>query len=103
MGAGGSDRRPLRVGRHGVQSVQVFPDGGGVRRAQPHPDGGGRAAPPVTREVSGPAVPAKAALIQIGACGVCGTDLHIYLWDDWSQRTIKPGLVIGHEFVQAVI
>src|SRR3546814_3165007 len=30
---------------------------------------------------------------------MCGTDLHIYLWDEWSQRTIRPGLVIGHEFV----
>ena len=37
----------------------------------------GPGAPPVIREVPKPQVPKKAALIQIGACGVCGTDLHI--------------------------
>ena len=38
-------------------------------------------------------------LIKLEKTAICGTDLHIYLWDEWSQRTIKPGLVIGHEFV----
>lgn len=38
-------------------------------------------------------------LIQVEKTAICGTDLHIYKWDDWSQRTIKPPLVIGHEFV----
>jgi threonine 3-dehydrogenase len=38
-------------------------------------------------------------LIRVEKAAICGTDLHIYLWDEWSQRTIEPGLVIGHEFV----
>src|SRR5262245_50301134 len=38
-------------------------------------------------------------LIKLEKTAICGTDLHIYLWDEWSQRTIKPGLTIGHEFV----
>ena len=38
-------------------------------------------------------------LIQVEKTAICGTDLHIYKWDDWSQATIRPGLVIGHEFV----
>ncbi len=38
-------------------------------------------------------------LVRVEKTAICGTDLHIYLWDDWSQRTIRPGLVIGHEFV----
>ena len=38
-------------------------------------------------------------LIRLEKTAICGTDVHIYNWDDWSQRTIKPGLVIGHEFV----
>jgi threonine 3-dehydrogenase len=38
-------------------------------------------------------------LIKVEKTAICGTDLHIYLWDEWSQRTINPGLVIGHEFV----
>jgi len=41
-------------------------------------------------------------LIKLEKTAICGTDLHIYLWDDWAQRTIKPGLVIGHEFVGIV-
>src|SRR3546814_5545681 len=38
-------------------------------------------------------------LVKVEKTAICGTDLHIYLWDEWSQRTIRPGLVIGHEFV----
>jgi threonine 3-dehydrogenase len=33
---------------------------------------------------------------------VCGTDLHIYRWDDWAQKTIPVPLIIGHEFVGEV-
>lgn len=38
-------------------------------------------------------------LIRLEKTAICGTDLHIYNWDDWARRTITPGLVIGHEFV----
>jgi threonine 3-dehydrogenase len=38
-------------------------------------------------------------LIKIKKTAICGTDLHIYNWDEWSQRTIKTPMVIGHEFV----
>ncbi len=38
-------------------------------------------------------------LIKLEKTAICGTDLHIYKWDKWAQRTIQPGLVIGHEFV----
>ena len=38
-------------------------------------------------------------LIRVEKTAICGTDLHIYKWDEWSRRTIQPGLVIGHEFV----
>jgi len=38
-------------------------------------------------------------LIKILKTAICGTDLHIYQWDDWAKNTIKPPLVIGHEFV----
>lgn len=41
-------------------------------------------------------------LIKVEKTAICGTDLHIYLWDEWSQRTIRPGLVIGHEFVGTI-
>jgi threonine 3-dehydrogenase len=42
-------------------------------------------------------------LIKVEKTAICGTDVHIYNWDEWSQRTIKPGLVIGHEFVGKIV
>ncbi|MCW5581911.1 MAG: alcohol dehydrogenase catalytic domain-containing protein, partial [Luteimonas sp.] len=50
-------------------------------------------------EVPVPVPGANEVLIKLEKTAICGTDLHIYLWDEWSQRTIRPGLVIGHEFV----
>ncbi len=41
-------------------------------------------------------------LIKIKKSAICGTDLHIYEWDEWAQQTIKPPLVIGHEYVGIV-
>jgi threonine 3-dehydrogenase len=38
-------------------------------------------------------------LIKIRKTAICGTDLHIYNWDEWSQRTIPVPMVTGHEFV----
>ena len=38
-------------------------------------------------------------LIQIHTTSICGTDVHIYNWDDWASRTIPTPMVIGHEFV----
>src|ERR1043166_5171322 len=38
-------------------------------------------------------------LIKVLKTGICGTDVHIYNWDEWAQKTIKPGTVAGHEFV----
>ncbi len=37
--------------------------------------------------------------IRVLRTGICGTDLHIYDWDSWAQKTIPIGLTIGHEFV----
>jgi threonine 3-dehydrogenase len=50
-------------------------------------------------EVPVPRPGTNEVLIQLEKTAICGTDLHIYKWDEWSQRTIQPGLVIGHEFV----
>ncbi|QHN03754.1 L-threonine 3-dehydrogenase [Granulicella sp. WH15] len=41
--------------------------------------------------------------IRVLATGICGTDLHIYQWDSWAQKTIPVGLTIGHEFVGEVV
>lgn len=42
-------------------------------------------------------------LIKIKKAAICGTDLHIYKWDEWAQRTIKVPTVIGHEYMGTVI
>ncbi len=42
-------------------------------------------------------------LIQIDRTGICGTDVHIYKWDSWSQKTIPVPMVIGHEFVGQIV
>ena len=41
-------------------------------------------------------------LIRILKTAICGTDVHIYEWDDWARRTIPLPLVIGHEFVGVI-
>ncbi len=43
------------------------------------------------------------ALIKVLATSICGTDVHIYQWDAWSQKRIKPPLTAGHELAGRVI
>ncbi|MGD0222356.1 MAG: L-threonine 3-dehydrogenase [Terriglobia bacterium] len=50
-------------------------------------------------DVEKPKVGINDVLIRVHRTGICGTDLHIYQWDDWAQKTIKVPMVIGHEFV----
>src|SRR5271169_178468 len=38
------------------------------------------------------------ALVKVHKTGICGTDIHIYNWDEWAQRTIPVPLVVGHEY-----
>ncbi|MFA9558008.1 L-threonine 3-dehydrogenase [Evansella sp. AB-rgal1] len=42
-------------------------------------------------------------LIQVKATSICGTDVHIYAWDEWSQSRVKPPYVFGHEFAGVVV
>jgi threonine 3-dehydrogenase len=42
-------------------------------------------------------------LIRVDRTGICGTDLHIYKWDAWAQKTIPVPMVVGHEFVGEVM
>ena len=41
--------------------------------------------------------------LRVLRTGICGTDLHIESWDDWAANTIRPPLVVGHEFVGEVV
>ena len=42
-------------------------------------------------------------MIKVHKTAICGTDVHIYNWDEWSQRTIKTPMVTGHEFVGEIV
>ena len=50
-----------------------------------------------------PGVAANDVLIKVGRTGICGTDLHIYKWDDWASKTVLVPLVVGHEFVGEIV
>src|SRR4030042_4671622 len=53
-------------------------------------------------DVSVPEVGTNDVLIKIQKAAICGTDIHIFNWDKWSQKTIKTPLVIGNEFVGTI-
>src|SRR5438552_15142578 len=49
-----------------------------------------------------PSIGATDVLVRVKAASICGTDLHIYGWDRWSQGRIKPPVTLGHEFCGVV-
>jgi threonine 3-dehydrogenase len=54
-------------------------------------------------DVPQPGVAANDVLIKVSRTGICGTDLHIYKWDDWASKTVPMPLVVGHEFVGEIV
>jgi threonine 3-dehydrogenase len=50
------------------------------------------------QKVPVPSIGALDVLVRVSATSICGTDLHIYGWDRWSQGRIKPPVTLGHEF-----
>ncbi|HOI49158.1 MAG TPA: L-threonine 3-dehydrogenase [Prolixibacteraceae bacterium] len=46
---------------------------------------------------------ANDVLIKIKKSAICGTDLHIYKWDEWAQQAIKTPVIIGHEYMGTVV
>jgi threonine 3-dehydrogenase len=54
-------------------------------------------------DVPMPQVGVNDVLIKIKKNAICGTDLHIYEWNEWAQRTIKVPMTIGHEYVGEVV
>ncbi len=55
------------------------------------------------QHVEVPTIGPNDVLVKIKKTAICGTDLHIYRWDDWSQKTIPVGMHVGHEFVGEII
>ena len=54
-------------------------------------------------DVPEPTLGINDVLIRVDRTGICGTDLHIYKWDAWAQRTIPVPMVVGHEFVGEIV
>lgn len=54
-------------------------------------------------DIAEPEIGVNDVLIRVKKTGICGTDLHIYNWDAWAQRTIPVPMAVGHEFVGEVV
>lgn len=54
-------------------------------------------------DVSLPSIDDYSVLIKVKKTGICGTDLHIYNWDKWAQKTVPIPMIIGHEFSGVVV
>lgn len=54
-------------------------------------------------EVPVPTIGINDVLIKVDRTGICGTDVHIYKWDEWAQKTIPVPMVVGHEFVGEIV
>jgi len=54
-------------------------------------------------EVPVPSIGVNDVLIKIKKTAICGTDLHIYEWNDWAQQTIHTPMIIGHEYVGEIV
>ena len=54
-------------------------------------------------EVPMPMVGVNDVLIKVRKAAICGTDLHMYKWDEWSQTHVNPPFIQGHEFVGTVV
>ena len=57
----------------------------------------------VIEDVPVPEIGEHDVLVEVLAASICGTDLHIWRWDPWSQQRLNPPLTIGHEFAGRVV
>ena len=55
------------------------------------------------QEVKTPKIKSDEVLIKVKTTAICGTDLHIWNWDNWASKTIKPPMTVGHEFMGEII
>lgn len=50
-----------------------------------------------------PEIGPEDVLVKVHRTGICGTDIHIYKWDEWAQKTVPVGLVTGHEYSGEIV
>src|SRR5437773_8332939 len=55
------------------------------------------------KDVPVPSIGINDVLIRVDRTGICGTDVHIYKWDAWAQKTIPVPMAVGHEFVGRIV
>ncbi|MEM6538506.1 MAG: L-threonine 3-dehydrogenase [Pseudomonadota bacterium] len=55
------------------------------------------------QDVSVPTIGPNDVLVKVKKAAICGTDVHIYNWDDWSQRNVPTPMTIGHEFMGEIV
>jgi threonine 3-dehydrogenase len=55
------------------------------------------------QDIPPPVVGHNDVLIRVNRSAICGTDIHIYQWDDWAQHTIPVPLAVGHEFSGTIV
>ena len=70
-----------------------------MRALVKHPEGTGLR----LDEVDVPPVGADDVLVKVHTTGICGTDVHIYNWDDWAQATVPAPMTVGHEFSGEIV
>ncbi|MDH3304996.1 MAG: L-threonine 3-dehydrogenase [Gammaproteobacteria bacterium] len=54
-------------------------------------------------DIAGPEVGHNDVLIKVNRTAICGTDIHIFKWDEWAQATIPVPMVVGHEFSGEIV
>ena len=54
-------------------------------------------------DIEAPKIGINDVLIRVLRTGICGTDIHIYKWDEWAQSTIPVPMTVGHEFVGRIV
>jgi threonine 3-dehydrogenase len=50
-----------------------------------------------------PSIGQNDVLIKVKKTGICGTDIHIFGWDDWARKTVPVPMVVGHEFAGEIV
>ena len=50
-----------------------------------------------------PEIGPEDVLVKIHKTGICGTDIHIYKWDDWAQKTVPVPMITGHEYAGEIV
>ena len=54
-------------------------------------------------DIAEPNVGPNDVLIKVRRTAICGTDIHIYRWDDWARQTIPVPMAVGHEFSGVIV